>query len=192
MLNEQNQNLVTQIANLYCQDDLCKQSVFMRFSILTDELFDSIISRLSQGRFYYFTNAVPVAFKPGFVDLKFSYNDILTNEAGEGIIKNIPTSERDPIKIFNRANLTFLGRFNEIDVVQNKNIAGYGLALTQTPVNPVGGDEGRYGVAIDPPDYGTNGATVPTVTKALSGFDLNSLLMPALLIGGFFLLKDKF
>lgn len=209
MLNELNQSIASQIANLYCPEgnlSLCSSSLKARLNTYFDNTtFQYFLANLqSKGFFSIQLKQMSSINHVGDAVFRLNTLDVVRGNQSE-------VTEIFPAAWFingdiNRCLRVFDQGFEVVKslvtggyLVSNSNL-GYEIAYTGTPVGGGSGGSGGSGDETRTP-AGTvyvpgNGITPHPETQAIlqkqSGFDLNSLLIPGLLIAGILLLKDKF
>lgn len=204
-----NKNLANEIAGLFCSGGanpaVCKQTVANRLiQNLTDHIFESsFLPNLDKGRFYIFEikrmfNAPSGESK---TVMEYQLTDVITGEvlhAWEDTAGKMPVYSKVPSMLYEDklAIVSLNNTFSSTDyrqprIVHAQYAQPYGIVFVpSTPpgsLPPPGVDPGQ-GTIQYPSQPSTPGVTVPVET----GFDLKSLLIPALILGGGYLVVKKF
>lgn len=200
--------IVDQVAKLFFPNETLQQNVVKERlkNFLTDELFQTVLGLLSTGRTYVFntTSIVRQTVRPGYmpkINIYNHYMDLFLGQSGNGQINDVPAIYQDnKSKIYQSAGLVYIGSLavNGIsyDIVQNQNIAGYGITYTPQ-INTGGGggvDPGRGEITYTPPINETGnqtGSSIQPSQSLFAGLDLNSLLIPGVILGVLYFVSQK-
>lgn len=213
MLNNLNQSIASQIGSAYCSgEDLCKAAVFNRLNTLfNDSQFESFLSTL-QSKAYLTGNFINLGYvQPGnLVNIEFRYMDVIKGTTGTAR-KTVPLvlfQNQTPEK-FNALlkmfvpSLYYVSKYPDGTILFVNPDYGYEIAYTGTPVinNEDPGNNGTTGgdtrepsgtIYVPGKEITADPNTQQIINQKMSGFNLSSLVLPGLLLAGFFLLKDKF
>jgi hypothetical protein len=212
MLNELNQSIASQIASLYCPEgsmSLCESSLKARLNTYFDNTtFQYFLANLQSKGF--FSIQLKQMSSPNHVgDAVFRLNTLDVVRGNQSQVDKIFPAAWFINGDINRCLRVFDQGFEVVKslvtggyLVSNSNF-GYEIAYTGTPVG--GGSTGSTGSGGSGDETRTPPGTVyvpgnditpdpqtQTILQKQSSFDMNSLLIPGLLVAGILLLKDKF
>lgn len=209
---QDNLNVVNQIALLFFPTDEINRAVLYERlkNYLNDDLFQTILGQLSNGRFYAFQIVSIIPDSRTTFSVKNNFFDLFFGSTGSGEIKSCtPKQVGNKQQLYQKANLIYLGSItvNNIvyDIIQNINVNGYGVTYNPnilpggsggsgTPGGS-GGSGGGSNITIDPVrSENTNNIPAGVIQSTnqaglFNGLDLNSLIIPGILIGLFLYLK---
>lgn len=199
--------IVDQVAKLFFPTETLQQNVVKERlkNFLTDELFQTVLGLLSTGRTYVFntTSIVRQTVRPGYapkINIYNHYMDLFLGQSGNGQINDVPQIwQNNKSKIYQSAGLVYIGSLavNGIsyDIVQNQNIVGYGI--TYIPQINTGGASGtdpvRGGlITVTPTETGNQtGSSIQPSQSLFAGLDLNSLIIPGVILGVLYFVSQK-
>lgn len=200
--NDNYLNVAQQIAKAFCNNNsVCESATYERLkTTLDNDTFSFLLNRLNNGGLYEITIIALGApnTRTGKQYMKWSWLDVIrgtsANYEGNYPINQLKTFQNFAQSIIGGANFVKeMPKKNNmpIIIVHNPTIAGYGIALTTEPT-ATGGTTGTGTGKIEPVrnEYGEVIPSVTTVTPS-NGFDLQSLLIPGLLVAGIFLVMKK-
>jgi len=208
---------IRQIATLFCDaDQICEASVFSRLkNYLDDSNFGLFLGSINSRQWYYGNFDLPAVWikNKGFWQTYFNYTNILSGQSGRSAVILRPefynpnsTDWKKVIEATNKPYLEFVSIVGNKIVFNSSELGGYGIAFV--PSQPSSGSgmttgsgstgqttTGSGNITVVTPSGTTaqqnpnTGQIVGTNNFKLADFDFQKLVIPGLLIAGFFIAK---